>query len=99
MADELAVDHPEITVSIHHIDAIGYDAGLTGLEGYTDLPILQDDTTNDVWNNWGATWRDVYVLDGDNHVYAVFNLTTYSLADSANYAALYDLFVDAAAAP
>lgn len=63
----------------------------------TDLPILQDDTTADVWSQWEATWRDVYVLDGDNEVYAVFNLTTYDLSDSANYAALYDLFVEAAA--
>lgn len=77
------------------MNAIGHESGLASLEAVTDLPILQDDTTEDVWNDWGATWRDVYVVDGDNEVYAVFNLTTYSLADSANYAALYDLLVDA----
>jgi hypothetical protein len=99
LQDELAADHPEIDAHILHVNAIGLGSGLTSLEAVTDLPILQDDTTADVWNQWGATWRDVYVLDGDNEVYAVYNLTSHDLADPTNYAALYDLFVDAAAAP
>ncbi len=47
------------------------------------------------WTNWGAVWRDLYILDRTNHVTAVYNLTTYSLADPVNYAAAYDLFVAA----
>ncbi|MDP2316592.1 MAG: hypothetical protein Q8P41_27105 [Pseudomonadota bacterium] len=86
-------------MQILHVNAIGHDSGLVTLEASTDLPILQDDTTADVWNQWGATWRDVYVLDNDNEVYAVYNLTSNSLADPANYAALYDLFVEASVAP
>lgn len=78
------------------MDAIGYDSGLEDLAAVTDLPILQDDYTANVWTNWGAEWRDVYVLDGNNEVYAVFNLTTYSLAEPENYEALYALFVEAA---
>lgn len=59
------------------------------------LPALQDDTTANVWTNWGVTYRDVYVVDENNEVSAVFNLTTYDLSQSANYQALYDLFVAA----
>ncbi len=81
------------------MNAEGYDSGNGDLELVTDLPILQDDSTQLVWDQWGVVWRDVYVLDGDNEVYAVFNLTTYSLSDAGNYAALYDLFVEAASAP
>lgn len=86
-------------MQIHHVNAIGYDSGLDALAAVSDLPILQDDATADVWNQWGAVWRDVYVLDADNEVYAVYNLTTYDLSDPANYQALYDLFVEAASAP
>lgn len=57
--------------------------------------MVQDDAVANVWTNWGATWRDVYVLDPDNVVHSVYNLTTYNLSDPANYEALYDLFVDA----
>ena len=47
------------------------------------------------WTNWGAVWRDLYILDRTNHVTAVYNLTTYNLSVPANYAAAYDLFVAA----
>ncbi len=56
---------------------------------------MQDDAVADVWRSWGATWRDVYVLDRTNAVTTTYNLTSYDLADPANYAALYDLFVAA----
>ncbi len=61
----------------------------------TTLPVVQDDLVANVWTNWGATWRDLYVLDRTNHVTAVYNLTTHNLADAANYAEAYDLFVAA----
>jgi hypothetical protein len=96
MQDELAADHPELAISILHVNAIGHDGGLASLEAVTDLPIVQDTTAEDVWNDWGATWRDVYILDADNGEYLVYNLTTYNLATAANYAQLYDYFVDAA---
>jgi formylmethanofuran dehydrogenase subunit A len=43
-----------------------------------------------------VTFRDVVILDGDNKVIAVYNLTSNSLGTSANYAALKQLFLDAA---
>ncbi len=61
----------------------------------TTLPVVQDDTVANVWLDWAVVWRDVYVLDRTNHVTAVYNLTSHSLSDPANYAALYDLFVAA----
>ncbi|MCB9779202.1 MAG: hypothetical protein H6742_11615 [Alphaproteobacteria bacterium] len=74
----------------------GYESGLEDLFAVTDLPVLQDDDVALVWDRWDATWRDVYVLDGANETHAIFNLTEHNLADSANYAALYDLLVEAA---
>jgi hypothetical protein len=77
------------------VNAPGYETGNEALFAVTDLPVVQDDATWDVWTLWGAVWRDVYVLDRTNHVTAVYNLTTHNLSDPANYAELYDLFVAA----
>ncbi len=74
------------------------ESGNADLAAVTDLPILQDDPTAAVWLDWAATWRDVYVLDRDNEVYAVYNLTEHTLSDPANYAELYQLFVEAGSA-
>ncbi|HNC97936.1 MAG TPA: hypothetical protein PKY30_21540 [Myxococcota bacterium] len=81
---------------IHTVNAIGYDAGLPDLFAISSLPGLQDDSTNNVWSNWGVTYRDVYILDEHNELVAVYNLTTYGLANSSNYQTLYDLFLAAA---
>lgn len=62
----------------------------------TDLPTVQDDAGALVWDTWGAAWRDTWVLDADNVEVEIFNLTTYDLSDPTNYAALYDIFVEAA---
>ena len=60
------------------------------------IPWLQDNPTQNAWGNWHVNWRDVVVLDGENHVIAVYNLTSYNLADPANYTYLRDLLVQAA---
>ncbi len=97
MQDELAADHPEYTISLLTVNEEGYDAGLPDLEAVTDLPMLQDDSTQQVWTNWSATWRDVIIVGNDGAVYEVYNLTSNDLSDSANYSALYDLLLGAAA--
>lgn len=96
MQDELAVEHPEIALAIHNVNEAGLESGLPDLYAATDLPVLQDDATAQVWTTWGAAWRDVWVVDGDNEPVAVYNLTTYDLSDPVNYQALKDLFVAAA---
>jgi len=75
----------------------------TGQESANDLmcqgrtiPWLQDNATQNVWGHWNVQWRDVVVLDGDNHIITVYNLTSNDLALAANYAYLRDLLVQAA---
>lgn len=60
-----------------------------------DLPILQDTTLVDAWALWDVTYRDVVLLDEDNHYVGTYNLTTHSLADPVNYQELHDLIEDA----
>lgn len=96
MQDELdAMDLPR-PVHIHNVNAVGYDSGLPDLIAVTDLPILQDDSTANVWTNWSAVWRDVFVLGPHNEVTAVYNLTEYGLSDPTNYDLVKQAFIDAA---
>ncbi len=62
------------------------------------LPWLQDTTETDAWSAWQATWRDVQIVDAQNQRITIYNLTDHDLSDSANYAALKQMFLDAARA-
>mgnify|MGYP000946480942 CR=1 FL=1 len=78
------------------INAIGYESGLEDLYEATDLPVLQDDEKAQVWIRWEAQWRDTYVLDGDNELVGVYNLTEHDLSDPDEVQGLLDLLVAAA---
>lgn len=49
-----------------------------------------------MWSSWGATWRDVQILDANNDRVGIYNLTENSLADEENYATLKQMLLDAA---
>lgn len=68
-------------------------------------PWLQDVDSNanqvsDVWYDlWDVTYRDVIILNGQNEMVDVFNLTPpegFDLGVAENYAALHDKLIDAA---
>ena len=79
------------------MNEVGHESGNTSICSGRDLPWLQDVPEHDVWGVWAPVYRDVIVLDGDNAVFGVFNLTSNSLAVPANYDALRQMFLDAAA--
>lgn len=95
MEDELDAEHSGLGLDIVTVNETGLESGNDDLIAVSTLPLVQDDAETDVWGAWGAEWRDVYVLDRENRVVAVFNLTSHDLSDSANYTALYELFVAA----
>ena len=96
MQQEFDADYPDLGIQIIGVNEAGYSSGNDTFCSGRDIPWLQDNSSTDVWGDWGVTYRDVIVLDGDNVVYDVFNLTTYDLADTASYDALKQLFLDAA---
>jgi len=91
MLKELPVD-----IEILGVNQIGHEAGNPGMCDGRDLPWLQDTPEQHVWSQWRVTYRDVVILDRDNAVAAVFNLTEHDLADPAEYAALRDLLLQLA---
>ncbi|MBI2927068.1 MAG: hypothetical protein HYY24_15340 [Verrucomicrobia bacterium] len=62
------------------------------------LPWLQDTLAVPVKTSWGATYRDVRILDAQNRLQGVFNLTDNDLASEANRTTLKQLLLAAAKA-
>ena len=60
-----------------------------------DLPWLQETDAQDVWGDWTVTYRDVIILTPQNEVFAVYNLTSNTLADAGNRADLKALLLAA----
>ncbi|MCP4870515.1 MAG: hypothetical protein GY898_17565 [Proteobacteria bacterium] len=86
-------------IQILGINQAGFEAGNADICDGRDLPWLQDTAAEDVWGVYAPVYRDVWVLDADNVLVGVFNLTGTSLAIPANYNTLRDLFLTAAGAP
>jgi hypothetical protein len=96
MQAELDATPPPIPAQILGVNAIGHEGGNDLMVAGRVLPWLQDEIGVNAWAEWGIAHRDVVVLDADNRVTAVFNLTANDLAVPANYDALKALIVDAA---
>ncbi|MCO4770492.1 MAG: hypothetical protein KDA24_10725 [Deltaproteobacteria bacterium] len=97
MQDDLDLNYPTLDISIIGVNDTAFASGNDSITDGRDLPWLQNTAEADVWNDWGVTYRDVWVLDGDNVPVGIFNVTASSLADTANYDTLKQMFLDAAA--
>lgn len=86
-------------ISILGVNGTGQESANALICQGRTIPWLQDNPQQNAWGDWNVAWRDVVVLDGENHVIAVYNLTSYNLAEPGNYAYLRDLLVQAATSP
>jgi len=102
MQDELDADHGDLNIEILGINGLNNQLGNGLATATVDIPWLQDvdsdnDGQSDVWGNLLAyEWRDVVILDSENEVVSVYNLTENGLQDSDNYEELKSLFISAA---
>lgn len=94
--DILALPLP---VTILGVNAAGHEAGNPAVTRGRTLPWLQDTDDQHVWQRWAVTWRDVWIVDRENEVVAVYNLTRRDLGDPANYAGLKHAIERAARTP
>jgi hypothetical protein len=62
------------------------------------LPWLQDTAEQNAATRWQARYRDVRILNGQNEVVSIYNLTDYDLSIPTQYNALKRLFIAAAKA-
>lgn len=96
MAAELKATNPAVNIEILGINRTNQSAFNQFVIASTTLPWLQDTLPGSVWDLWQVTWRDVRILDPQGRLFAVYNLTTYDLAEATNRATLKQLFLDAA---
>ena len=96
MQAEIAALATPVPVAILGINSAGSASGNALMVAGRVLPWLQDDATHDVWALWAVAYRDVVVLDVENRVVSVYNLTANDLADPARYAELKALLIAAA---
>ena len=95
MQDDLDADYPHLSIDILSINKIGSTVP-SSWDMSLDLPVVQNDSSMDIWTAWGGAWRDVFILDQNNEIFATFNLSQNNLNVPSNYSALMQLFVDAA---
>jgi hypothetical protein len=86
-------------VHLAGVNNSGEQAGNAKMCDGRTLPWLQDTPTAHVWRSWQVTERDVVVLDADNKIIHVYNLTDHNLGVAANYAELRGILLTAAGAP
>ena len=96
MQAEITADAPSTPVDILGINAAGLEWGNAAICDGRVIPWLQDTYEQDVWGSWKVTWRDVVVLDAENRVLFVYNLSVHNLSHPAEYADLKSRLLAAA---
>ena len=97
--DELDADYPELSISIVGVNEFGFGGCQPEQEDHEcasnvlmttgrDLPWLQDGEDSLAWDGWAVTYRDVVVLDSDNRIFAVYNVTDHNLSTPEGYEGL-----------
>ena len=95
MQQELDAANLPVPVKILGVNQNGFqvaDYDATFCNG-RDIPFLEEGPDYDVWAAWNVRYRDVVILDEDNVVIGVYNLSDNNLAEAANYEALRDLLI------
>lgn len=98
MQQEVA-DSGGLEIRILGVNEAGQESGNAVIVNGRTIPWLQDTPAENVWSDWDVTYRDVIILDADNEVVAVYNLTENDLTQPANYEVLKNMLLDAAGEP
>ncbi|MBW1881817.1 MAG: hypothetical protein JRI25_20500 [Deltaproteobacteria bacterium] len=85
-----------LEIRILGVNGVGYESGNTLICDGTDLPWLQPIAGDTVWTDWGAAYRDVFILDENNVQIGVYNLSVHNLSVQAEFDGLKQLLLDAA---
>ena len=72
------LDAMGLDVQILSINKTAAEAGVSSFSSDHALPMVQDTSELGLWDEWDATWRDVYIVDEDNVHIGTVNLTGFS---------------------
>lgn len=85
-----------LAIRIQGVNAPEEAAGNGVITAGRVLPWLQDTKAVNAWGLWQVDFRDVIVLDDENQVVAIYNLTIHNLGVDSNYVALRNILLTAA---
>ena len=69
----------------------GFEANNSGFTEGRSLPWLQDTSDARVWDVWGVTYRDLFIVDSEGVLRNIYNLSSNDLRSDAATAELLDL--------
>jgi hypothetical protein len=95
----LDAENLPLHVKILGVNGVGFDSGNAGICQGRDIPWLQPTLLVDPWSLWGAGYRDLVILDEQNNLIEVFNLTVHDLRNQPEYDDLKARLRKAAGAP
>ena len=96
MQNELISEYPDLPINILSINQIGAENGIDSFNETHALPMVHDNTTEGIWVLWQSQWRDFYILNRQNELLEVYNLTQHNLNDPLNYQELKQKLIQAA---
>ena len=96
MQDELDAEDLALEVRNLMVNQQGAEAGIPSACMGRDLALLQDTESAQAYESWYVTYRDVVILDAQDRVVGIYNLTENNLADSGNYEVLKSFLRQAA---
>jgi len=98
MQAELDAAGPAVPITILGVNFAGAETGTPAVTASSDLPLLQDTVTEDVWTLWTAGDKDIFILGASNEEVTAYNAGANDLGVPANFEALKQLLLDTAAA-
>jgi hypothetical protein len=96
MQDELDAEDLALEVQNLMVNQQGAESGIPSACMGRDLALVQDTESAKAWDSWVVTYRDVVILDAQNRVAGIYNLTENNLADPDKYEVLKDFLRQAA---
>ena len=81
-------------ITIIGLNEAGFESGNDSMTNGRALPWLQDIESTDVWAAWNVTYRDVILVDKENYVFNIYNLTDNDLSEEAIYTELKDKLME-----
>ena len=96
MQNEISIEYPELPIKILSINQIGAESGVDSFNETHALPMVNDSATDEIWVQWESQWRDFYILNTQNELLEVYNLTQNNLNDPINYQELKQKLILAA---
>jgi len=96
MQHEVDQEDTASAIRILGVNQIGHESGNASICNGRTISWLQEVPGSLVWVPWSVNYRDVVILNEENEVVAVYNLTAHTLADSANFATLRALLLEIA---